>query len=328
MAEEKQMMFGETSKDIETFGETLVQQSLDVTPSKEEENKDEIKEEVTEEVETEESEKEEEETEETKEKEEEEKEEEKEISPVIPKEFIETLKKVVPEDYEVTEENAIEVTLQALEELKEYYDKSQESNKILVNVLTDNPELQHLIADLNSGADLKEAIMRSMPDIKDYVVDTKNPDYEKWEANKKNRAKLREQEQEMQEKIQNNLKQSLDEFSEFAKKTEMDEKESKEFLSKIDMFADEITQNKFSKELFEIIYNGITYKDTIEKEVKKAETKAKAEKLKETKTSKGDGLPHINKTGEKQNKLKLKDSDKAVMQIIDNHLTRMQKFGE
>lgn len=188
-------------------------------------------------------------------------------------------------------------TSELLDDLIDYKTKGQEASEKLVSIFESEPAVADFMADLLNGASLPVALARNI-DIDSIKPFEGDPDYAEWEKSKNERLEKIKKQKAFDDELAKNKAESVKIFNKFKEEKGLDDKQTEEFLSKVDTILADVYRGKVTSDFLNMMYKATGYEADIEKARKEGELKAKNEKIelqsKQYKNKKDDGLPEIN----------------------------------
>jgi hypothetical protein len=173
----------------------------------------------------------------------------------------------------------------------------QEANEKLRAMMTSEPELGKILADMAQGAKFVEILPRYV-DVQNLKLEPGDPDYSTWEANNKARMESYHQNLDRQTQLQNNQRKSMETIASWFEEKGFGDEDQKGFTS----FVSELLDRAYSGEITPEFLNKMYYAMNYEEDVKKAEEvgavkgrneKIVVEDLEESAMKAGDGMPVI-----------------------------------
>lgn len=193
---------------------------------------------------------------------------------------------------------------------KSEYEKAQQDFKAMWE---SDPLFQAVMTEMAKGGSFLEALsLHVAPE--DLIPAEGEPDYEKFAKNKETRlAKLKEK-QDYEAGINSNkeaLNQTIDEF--FAENEITDEAQKEKIISELDAFINNALQFKLDKNGLNLFYKGLTKDADIAAATEAAQAAGRLEQLTTKKTSKSDGLPGGESSGQSPERKKM-----SYMEYLNN----------
>jgi hypothetical protein len=193
----------------------------------------------------------------------------------------------------------------------EFAEKQIEGNQVLVEVLENNPDLVTVIKALKEeGKTFKEAIQEVI-DLTEIEPEPGDDGYKEYIAAQLRKEDAKKAEKERRIKFQENQQKSAIEAKAWAKENNLSDEQAYDVLNEIDMIINDFNEGKVSKELLNRLYVAKTHKQKLESEVKKAEIKAKNEKIFIRKSKSKDVLPNLSGAQRSLQK-KIVDDDNVI----------------
>jgi hypothetical protein len=233
-----------------------------------------------------------------------------EVAAQEPQAVAETVPDVVPEEVQpepveeplpgaIPEQGAEGDVTAELEELREYKKRNQEANKIIIDVLEEEPLLALILSEVSKGASLLEAIALHI-DTDDLKLEEGMPDYDKWKKNTETRKQNRSERDAFMSELTSNREASVAEIKQFAEENELSEEEASDFLQTLNDILTDAYKGKLTKTVLNRLYKGSKYDKDINNASTQAEEQGKIagrnEKIEATMgglDNSGDGLPDI-----------------------------------
>ena len=225
------------------------------------------------------------------------------------------LKKSYPDQSFEKDDDYLDMADKHIQGLEEKVRKFEMSNKKILSILEDNPELKGVFADIAQGIPFAVALARNI-DLEAIIPLEGEPNYEEYaNEDKARRAKIKENQEYMAKRDQN-LQASVAEIEAFATESNMDEDKAKEFLGWISELMGRMTDGSFDKQLLRDLYKAYKHDEIMAEETQLAEIRGKNAKIDEMITQsneENDGLPFVEGSN-----AELKDSDGTSETMLDD----------
>lgn len=225
------------------------------------------------------------------------------------------LKKSYPDQSFEKDDDYLDMADKHIQGLEEKVRKFEMSNKKILSILEDNPELKGVFADIALGIPFAVALARNI-DLEAIIPLEGEPNYEEYaNEDKARRAKIKENQEYMAKRDQN-LQASVAEIEAFATESNMDEDKAKEFLGWISELMGRMTDGSFDKQLLRDLYKAYKHDEIMAEETQLAEIRGKNAKIDEMITQsneENDGLPFVEGSN-----AELKDSDGTSETMLDD----------
>lgn len=225
------------------------------------------------------------------------------------------LKKSYPDQSFEKDDDYLDMADKHIQGLEEKVGKFEMSNKKILSILEDNPELKGVFADIAQGTPFAVALARNI-DLEAIIPLEGEPNYEEYaNEDKARRAKIKENQEYMAKRDQN-LQASVAEIEAFATESNMDEDKAKEFLGWISELMGRMTDGSFDKQLLRDLYKAYKHDEIMAEETQLAEIRGKNAKIDEMITQsneENDGLPFVEGSN-----AELKDSDGTSETMLDD----------
>lgn len=225
------------------------------------------------------------------------------------------LKKSYPDQSFEKDDDYLDMADKHIQWLEEKVGKFEMSNKKILSILEDNPELKGVFADIAQGTPFAVALARNI-DLEAIIPLEGEPNYEEYaNEDKARRAKIKENQEYMAKRDQN-LQASVAEIEAFATESNMDEDKAKEFLGWISELMGRMTDGSFDKQLLRDLYKAYKHDEIMAEETQLAEIRGKNAKIDEMITQSNeanDGLPFVEGSN-----AELKDSNGTSETMLDD----------
>lgn len=179
--------------------------------------------------------------------------------------------------------------------LLDYYDKSEEANKLLNELFEEEPGLIKAIAEYKMGKHKNmPSALASNYDIELFVPTKDEPGHEEMMKIVADRRANVENEKKSAEEFKNNLAASIDALDEYKSKNGVADEEFNEFMNVLDELLMFVAKGKLSDKVIDHMWKGFRSKFELEnayKEGEKAGMNMKIVAIKGKETPSGDGVP-------------------------------------
>ena len=205
------------------------------------------------------------------------------------------MKKSYPDNPFEKDDDYLDMAEKHIAGLEDKVSKFDMSNKKIMSILDDNPELKGVFADLAQGVPFAVALARNI-DIEAVIPLEGEDGYEDYaKENEARKAKIKAN-QEFISQRDKNLEASVAEIEAFAEEANMDETKAGEFLNWISQLMGRLTDGSFDKQLLSDLYKSYKHDEIVNEETQLAEIRGKNAKIdemiQETNGS-NDGLPFV-----------------------------------
>jgi hypothetical protein len=227
------------------------------------------------------------------------------------------------DDNITTEQDALD----KLQWLLDYFDKSQDANKVLNDIFEQEPELIKSLAELANGKhkSLPAALASNYP-IELFVPTKGDPSSDEMTANINERAAKQESIKKSQSEFKDNLSKSMDALEVFKNSEGIPDEDFKEFTSLLDDVLILVINGTLNQSAINTLYKGFIHdRKTTEmyNEGKKDGLNAKIMVVKSTKEMpSGDMLPNISTTSDN---IKLPEKEKSGIEQDWQKVLKIEK---
>lgn len=205
------------------------------------------------------------------------------------------MKKSYPDNPFEKDDDYLDMAEKHIAGLEEKVNKFDMSNKKIMSILEDNPELKGVFADLAQGVPFAVALARNI-DLEAVIPLEGEDGYEEYAKEDEARKAKIKANQEFISQRDKNLEASVAEIEAFAEEANMDETKAGEFLNWISQLMGRLTDGSFDKQLLSDLYKSYKHDEIVNEETQLAEIRGKNAKIdemiQETNGS-NDGLPFV-----------------------------------
>jgi len=206
------------------------------------------------------------------------------------------LKKDNP-DLEVTDDNYLSLMEKTMAgEVIPKMNAYDEANVNLRAMMSDNPNLSKVMADMAKGAKFEEALPRYY-DTQGMVLEEGDPDYTKWEAANKDRMFRYKEDLDRETQLENNRVKSQATIQEWFDNKELSDTDKGEYGTFVKETLARAYEGEVTQEFLNKMYYAMKYKDDVAGAAAAGEVKGKNATIVEddalVEGRNGDGIPSI-----------------------------------
>lgn len=172
-----------------------------------------------------------------------------------------------------------------------------EANKKLRAMMSTEPELGKILADMAQGATFVEVLPRYV-DVENLKLEPGDPDYTKWEANNKTRMESYQANMDRKTQIENNQRKSMETIASWFEEKKFEDNQKEEYAQFVSDLLERAYQGELTTEFLNKMFYAMNYEKDMEQAEKLGEVRGRNEKivaedLEEKGKMAGDGLPVV-----------------------------------
>lgn len=185
-----------------------------------------------------------------------------------------------------------------LDDLTNYKDKGQSTNKKLIAMIEAEPQVGEIMRDCINGATFREALARHVSP-EDLIAVEGDPDYEGWSKNKTAREENVASKQKFADEYAKNISTSEQAITAYVEKQGLDETQADAFFQKFDDMLDNINKGIITEEHLDAWMKALNYDSDVIAATEQGKVAGRNENIvatKEASTKTGDGIPRPNRS--------------------------------
>lgn len=209
--------------------------------------------------------------------------------------LIELYRKENPENESLSDDEILTIALEEITGSRDKISRNDALNQKVKDVFDAYPVLVRVFQDLYQGSDLEEVIARHI-DIDALQKVEGDPDFDKWDANKKARLAEREENEKLNKELDDNITASVADLEEFAAEEGMTSEAAIEWVNaNVAPFLDQIAKLRVSKDVLKMVKAAISKESDVKEAEEMGIRKGRNEKIEAIKidAKKTDLIPNL-----------------------------------
>lgn len=207
-------------------------------------------------------------------------------------------------------------------ELEDYRNSSIESNKKILEIFKQNPEIVNIMKMMSEGASFMEAIARNL-DIAKITPIEGEPDYSLWKKSNEERVNASKKVEELRMRIDGNISISQQAYKKFIEEKKLSEEDVEKLSTKLEAIINDVNDGLVAEDIIEAVYKSLNFDKIVEAAKEEGALSVKNEKIeafREDKNKKGgDGLPNISSAVSKETPKKEKSELEEIIEMQNKY---------